>query len=102
MNMTYRSGSCVVCGHGTDTVLAFHGEAEWHIAALQVLGIPAQEVEATYAAATRGELGKVPVGEFTVQVRVCTACVEKSPFHPRVRPVLAIPGQEVPAITYGG
>lgn len=64
--MRFEKGSCIVCGQGTDTALAFHGEAEWHMAALIVLGVPAAEVEQTYRSATGSDTGKVPAGEFTV------------------------------------
>ena len=33
-------GSCVACLRGTDTGLAFTGEAEWIIAGMMMLGIP--------------------------------------------------------------
>lgn len=98
LTMKYQAGSCVVCGQGTDTVIAFHGEAEWHIAGLRVLGVPEGEDVLAYEAATGSEPGTAPSGETTLQVRVCAACCARSPFHPRVRPALALPGQEVSTI----
>lgn len=95
--MRYQAGSCVVCGQGTDTVIAFTGEAEWHVAGLQVLGVPSAEAPGVVEASTGCEPGKVPDGLFTTQVRVCAACIGKSPFA-RVKPVLATPGADVPVI----
>jgi hypothetical protein len=80
---TYR-GSCVVCLQGCDTGLAFRGEAEWIIAGLQVLGLPAHEAETTVTAYTGCEPGLVPDGELTVPVRVCEACVQASGTRMRV------------------
>jgi hypothetical protein len=37
----YRD-SCVACLRGTDTGLAFYGEAEWVVAALMQFGIPTE------------------------------------------------------------
>lgn len=74
---TYR-GSCVVCLRGTDTGLAFVGEAEWVIAGLTVLGIPQHQAGAMVSEATGTPPGKVPVGEVTMHLRVCRRCAAAS------------------------
>lgn len=71
----YRD-SCVVCLQGTDTGLAFTGEAEWVIAGLVVLGVPREQADAT--AFPDSDPGMVPDGTVTVGVRVCQSCVDAS------------------------
>ena len=67
-------GSCVVCLKGTDTGLAFVGEAEWALAGLQVLGVPPEQADGVLAAATKLDTGQVPSTEITITVTVCEAC----------------------------
>jgi len=43
---SYRE-TCIVCLRGTDTGLAFEGEAEWLLAGLEQLGVPEDEAYAT-------------------------------------------------------
>jgi hypothetical protein len=91
----FKAGSCIVCGYGTDTGLAFQGEPEWCIAGLVVLGLDAVEAEATFRTGIgRGPNDLVP-GFATVTYRVCAACVAKTPFP---APVLILSGAEVPCI----
>lgn len=70
--------SCAVCLRGTDTGLAFTGEAEWAIAGLYRLGIPQDQGAAMVEMFTGCEPGRVPSGEITVAVRVCRACASKA------------------------
>lgn len=74
-------GSCVVCLHGTDTALAFVGEAEWLVAGLDVLGIPDDEADIMVAEFFEGkgaDPGKVLDGEHKMAVQVCAGCVAKA------------------------
>jgi hypothetical protein len=98
----YR-GTCVVCVKPTDTGLAFIGEAEWVIAGLQVLGVPADQAEGTARQAWREQGrdvddGNVPDGELTATVRVCRACVRRASGARFPDPVLLVGGAAVPAI----
>lgn len=73
----YRE-SCLICLTGTDTGLAFVGEAEWAIAGLNVLGVPMDQAPAVFDAMTGCVPGTVPDGEMTVVVTVCASCVQRS------------------------
>lgn len=75
---TYED-SCAVCMRGTDSGLAFKGEAEWAVAGLFMLGIPEDQAATMVSSATGCEPGEVPPGEVTVSVRVCRECAEASP-----------------------
>jgi hypothetical protein len=72
-------GSCVACQTGTDTGLAFEGEAEWLIAGLTVLGLSEHEASLMVSEHLGGSAGEVPDGVHSMGVRVCAACVAKSP-----------------------
>lgn len=96
--MRFQSGSCVVCGQGTDTALGVDGEAEWHVAALQMLGIPAAEAPDVLASATGAPAGMARTGRFKMPILVCAECVSKSVFHPRLAPVLYVEGNMLPTI----
>jgi hypothetical protein len=72
---TYRD-SCMVCLRGSDTGLAFRGEAEFVLAGLHHLGIPDDQCEVLVSHFTGCDPGKVPVGAFTFPVRVCGPCAE--------------------------
>ena len=74
-----RPGSCVGCGHGTDTAIAVRGEAQWLAAFLVVLGVPADEASDTVIA-TLGTpaTGQVPAGVLQVVFQVCTSCASAS------------------------
>ena len=74
---TWRD-SCVVCLQGTDTGLAFVGEAEWVIAGLTVLGIPEDQGTTMISEVTGCAPGNVPLGEVTMHVRVCAKCAAAS------------------------
>jgi len=74
---TYR-GACVVCLRGTDTGLAFSGEAEWAIAGLMGMGIPQDEASLMVSNSTGCDPGMVPLGEVTVCVRVCQQCANRA------------------------
>lgn len=81
LNGDYR-GTCVVCLRGTDTALAFVGEAEWAIAGLKVLGLPKKEAHSTLEAFLvefqPGHIpGMVPPGVITIPVQVCQRCAGK-------------------------
>jgi hypothetical protein len=67
----------VVCFRGTDTGLAFTGEAEWIIAALMHLGIPDDQASALVSYASGCDPGKVPVDDVTMLFRVCNDCATK-------------------------
>ena len=76
-------GSCVVCLNGCDTGLAFVGEAEWAMAGILALGVPADQAQTMVVdklALEYGiaEPGVVPGGDVTVGVSVCQPCVDKS------------------------
>jgi hypothetical protein len=89
----YQTGSCVVCGQGTDTAVGSVGEAEWHIAFLMMLGIPDDQATKIIAPS-----GSVSDGVYKSLVRVCADCFAKSPFHPKVKPALYVEGGELPLI----
>jgi hypothetical protein len=74
---TYED-SCVVCLRGTDTGLALVGVAEFVVAGHVRLGVPENEAVAMISAATDCKPGVVPVGEFTVLVRVCQECADRT------------------------
>jgi len=96
----YQTGSCIVCGQGTDTAVGVRGEAEWHIAFLTQIGIPYGQSAAMHAE----EMGFVSPqsvaadGTYATHVRVCADCFAKSPFHPKVKPALYVEGGELPLI----
>jgi hypothetical protein len=96
---TFRPGSCVNCGRGTDTALALDGEAEWYIAFLTVLGIAEDEATATLRAYLDPSppAGQVPDGRMTITVRVCAECVSQASA-PFPAPALAMPGMSVPVL----
>ena len=94
---TYR-GSCVACLQGTDTALAFTGEAEWLVAGLVMLGIPEDAASLMVEAFFKeqgAKPGMVLDGEWVMPVQVCAECVAKSaaPF-----PAPGIPSFGVPEI----
>ena len=66
--------SCTVCMKGTDTGLAFVGEAEWIMAGMVRMGIPIDQVPGTFGACVGSAPGMVPVGRLTVTVRACVGC----------------------------
>jgi hypothetical protein len=74
---TYR-GTCTVCLRGTDTGIAFFGEAEWVAAGMKVLGIPLEQAAVMISDVTGCGRGKVPAGRFQIVVRVCRDCVRAS------------------------
>ena len=76
------TGSCVVCLNGTETAVAFEGEAEWVIAGFTVLGVMSDQSRATLAesAPERWQDGKVPAGRVTEAVRVCGDCAGRAGF----------------------
>lgn len=63
-----------MCLSGTDTGLAFVGEAEWAIAGMMRLGIPQEQASVMLSDATGCDPGKVPDGTITVPLRVCEGC----------------------------
>ncbi|WP_158883974.1 hypothetical protein [Amycolatopsis anabasis] len=82
----YR-GACTVCGRGTDTALVLLGEAEFVLAGLVALGLPANEALATLAVGTGheptlesggGMAVTAPAGVFPLAVRVCGGCASKA------------------------
>jgi hypothetical protein len=74
---TWRD-SCVVCLRGTDTGLAFTGEAEWVLAGLEVLGIPKNQAANMLEQVTGCDPGMVPAGDYTLGVRLCVKCAAAS------------------------
>lgn len=92
----YRD-SCAVCLRGTDTGLAFTGEAEWLIAGLGALGIPDDQASAMgqeFFEEKGADPGMVLSGEHTMAVQVCAECVAK------VEPSFPAPG--IPAFGLPG
>ena len=77
---TYR-GTCVICGRGTDTAIAFRGEAEWVIAGGIKLGLPEPQASRMLELATGCDPGNVPVGVITVPYRICAECAAKASPH---------------------
>jgi hypothetical protein len=75
-----HAGACIGCLRGTDTALAFTGEAEWAAAGLIRLGVPAPEVMATISHYLDVEPGMVPDGRFTVFFKVCKRCADRAGF----------------------
>jgi hypothetical protein len=94
----YQTGSCIVCGQGTDTAVGVRGEAEWHVAFMMQLGIPYDQANATHSFATGAAPGHVLDGIHTSHVRVCADCFANSPFYPKVKPALYIESGELPVI----
>lgn len=94
----YR-GSCVVCLRGTDTAIAFTGEAEWLEAGLRVLGIPDGQARHTadqYWQERGADPGMVFDGEHTMTVKVCAECAARSGAN---FPAPGIPAFGVPNLT---
>jgi len=99
----YRD-SCIVCRTGTDSGVGFRGPAEWALAGIRTLGVPKDEAAVVLVNALNDGLpdesthfapGKVPIGEFTAEVRVCGSCVESSGAPFTVAPVaLGVPVYE--------
>jgi hypothetical protein len=67
-----------VCLRGTDTGLALTGVAEFVVAGHVKLGVPQDQAVLMVSEATGCEPGNVPVGEFTVVVRVCRECANRA------------------------
>ncbi|WP_370943976.1 hypothetical protein AB5J62_33385 [Amycolatopsis sp. cg5] len=63
---------------GTDTGLAFIGDAAFASAGLTALGIPADQVKTTLAAVTGDVNAELPEGDFPVVVRVCESCARRA------------------------
>jgi hypothetical protein len=96
LNGDYQD-SCIVCLRGTDTALAFKGDAEWIITGLIMLGVPEDEALATISYVYGCPYGIVPDGTIRETFRVCGECVAGAkPNFPA--PVLAIPGATVPCV----
>lgn len=101
-NGLFGRGSCIVCGRGTDTALAFQGEAEWCLAGVVALGVPEDEAYLTLLSGWQEEgrgtqKGQVPCGTLSAVIRVCADCVEAAtPNFPK--PTLLYRGAELPAI----
>jgi hypothetical protein len=94
----YQTGSCIVCGEGTDTGLAVRGEADWHATVLIKLGVPADQALDTVDYGSPGRLpGRLPGERYVELYRVCARCVRSSGAGFRA-PVLAVPGADVPVI----
>jgi hypothetical protein len=74
----YRD-SCAVCLKGSDTGVAFVGDAEWAIAGLQHLGVE-DEATSIVSRLSGAPPGMVPDGEITVLVRVCESCARSVGF----------------------
>jgi hypothetical protein len=72
---TYRD-SCVACLRGTDTAVAFEGEAEWAAVGISRLGLTLDEAALVISQATGCDEGMCPPGQFQIVVRVCRSCAE--------------------------
>lgn len=93
MSVLFKAGSCTVCGHGTDTGLAFQGEPEWCIAALMQLGVT--DAEHTFRAALGVGRDDLLPGFLTTVYRLCSACSRNAGFP---APGLLLDGSDVPCI----
>lgn len=69
--------ACIVCLNGTDTGLAFTGEAEWVIAGLARLGVPVDQASVIVSDATGDRPGIVPAASFTLAFQVCDNCAQR-------------------------
>ena len=94
---TYR-GSCAVCLTGTDTAVAFRGDAEWIIAGVHLLGISINEAALMLSLATGCDPGHAPPGELQYPVLVCRSCADASPGRFPVGPLDAIPVIVAPTV----
>ena len=73
---------CIRCFQpDTKTVFGSRGDAEWHVAVLEGLGIPADKAKELVAAycqqVKRTEPGKVPDGRFICVFWLCPDCATK-------------------------
>jgi hypothetical protein len=75
-------GSCVVCGRGTDTLVAFRGSAEWCIAGLILLGVPESQAIGTFQVGLGNDPRSMsrPPGDLTIRYLVCQTCAARTPF----------------------
>jgi hypothetical protein len=88
--------TCLICGRGTDTGLAFVGEVDWCIAGIVHLGIPMDQAiaMARFKGANQRPLVDSEEGDETkLMVRACQECVTAA--DPRMKVGLTI--GEVPA-----
>lgn len=91
-----QSGSCVICGCGTDSGLAFAGDLEWLAGGLVAMGVPTQEAIAMIERFPEN-IGQLDDGDLSATFRVCAPCVAAAqPDFPA--PVLLVQGAEVPCI----
>lgn len=89
-------GSCVACLQGTDSGVALVGEAEWLVAAIAFITKDPIEVAQKSVEVLMGwSPGMVASGECSMTIRVCEPCASKVGLP---KPVLLIPGQEVPTM----
>jgi hypothetical protein len=73
LNGDFR-GTCIGCMRGTDTGLAFKGEAEWAIAGVVICGVPLDQAVVIVSDGLGVGGGEVPGGEVVFGVRCCHAC----------------------------
>jgi hypothetical protein len=92
-----------VCLEPTDTGLGFRGEAEFIVAAVNVLGVPEMQAGRTVCEALGTTYPNVPDGVLEAGLRVCSDCVEKAnesfPEPVFSRPVVTFEGAGVPTLT---
>ena len=94
----YRD-ACVACLRPADTALALIGEAEWHVAAMHLWGVPQdQAVWMLCDLSGTPHDGGVPRGELSEKYRVCERCAAKTHMHtgPALRGS-AIPAYHAPS-----
>jgi hypothetical protein len=75
---TYED-SCIVCLQGTDTAIVLQGEPEWVVAVYMKLGIPAEQGSFMVSSGFGCAPGMVPIGEITVQTKLCQDCAGPLP-----------------------
>lgn len=68
------SDTCIACFRATDTGLPIRGEAEAHIAALMVFGVPRDQTDTIIRALTDAPPGEVFAGVREIPYRVCAWC----------------------------
>jgi hypothetical protein len=88
-----HADTCVICLQGTDTGLAFRGDAEWVAAGGVMLGVPTDQATIMVSRALGCEPGMMLPGVLTFTYRVCADCAARAG---AMAPCLLVQGGEVP------
>lgn len=91
----FRKGSCVICGRPTDTAIVVRGMGEYIVGVLVVLGLPHHEACWMVSNATGCDIGKVPIGEVDMPIKVCQRCAGAIP---GLIPVPMLDGAHLPLV----